>query len=483
MNDLIKLYKKVISEEEGKLEEINKDYWRLGYHLMPPVGWLNDPNGLCEFKGLYHVFYQYAPTNADGGLKFWGHYTTKDFINWTKHDVAIYPDQVFDLHGVFSGSSFIEDGKMHCYYTGTVMREGYNDNYEVEGMEQNTILVTSKDGFTFSDKKVLLTNDNYPNMSWHVRDPKVWKEDNNYYMVLGGRSEKGEGCILLYTSKDKENWNYLNTIKTNEKFGYMWECPDLFNINGDTILITCPQGAPQDGVDIVNVHQCGYFVIEGDLTGQDYKFSNFIPLDRGFDMYAPQSFIDSKGRRILIGWLSISDTPFGYPTKEIGWNHCLSIPRELDFKDGRLIQKPLSELVNLRDEEFQFKVVNGKIDKELFLDKYEMIMDFENSPYEVFINLKKDINVSYVNEDKVFKLSFGKAGYGRDERKVKIEELKDLRIFIDTSSIEIFINGGSEVFSSRVFPSKEDKGINIYGENLSIDGVIYSLKDFNYSKS
>ena len=72
-----------------------------------------------------------------------------------KEDVAIYPDQVFDLHGVFSGTTFIENNKMHCYYTGTVKRQGYNDNYEIEGMEQNTILVTSEDGFNFSDKKLL----------------------------------------------------------------------------------------------------------------------------------------------------------------------------------------------------------------------------------------------------------------------------------------------------------------------------------------
>ena len=478
MNDLMKLYIKALNEEEKKNDNIEKDYWRLGYHLMPTVGWLNDPNGLCEFNGEYHVFYQYSPTDVNGGLKFWGHYTSKDFINWTKHDVAIYPDQVFDLHGVFSGTSFIEEGKMNCYYTGTVKRQGYNDNYEIEGMEQNTVLVTSEDGFSFSDKKLLLTNEDYPNMSWHVRDPKVWREDDIYYMVLGARSEKNEGCILLYCSEDKVNWKYINTLKTKERFGYMWECPDLFDIDNKKLLITCPQGVELDGIDLVNIHQCGYFLIEGDIKNDNHKFSKFITLDRGFDFYAPQTFLDSKGRRILIGWLSISDTPFGYPTVDNGWNHCLSIPRELKFKNNKLIQCPIEEVKSLRKEEIGFEIVNGEMNKVIYGDKYELEITFENSVNFLEITLRKDIKITYDNGE--FKLSFGLSGYGRDKRKVIIEELRNIRVFMDTSSIEIFLNNGEEVFTSRVFPGKDDLIISIFTNELNICGKVYLLGEFNY---
>lgn len=478
MNDLMKLYIKALNEEEQKKYNVEKDYWRLGYHLMPPVGWLNDPNGLCEFNGEYHVFYQYSPTDVNGGLKFWGHYTSKDFINWTKHDVAIYPDQVFDLHGVFSGTSFIEEGKMNCYYTGTVKRQGYNDNYEIEGMEQNTILVTSEDGFTFSDKKLLLTNEDYPNMSWHVRDPKVWREEDIYYMVLGARSKSNEGCILLYYSEDKINWKYINTLKTKERFGYMWECPDLFEIDNKKLLITCPQGVELDGIDLVNIHQCGYFIIEGDIKSDNYEFSKFITLDRGFDFYAPQTFLDSKGRRILIGWLSISDTPFAYPTVDNGWNHCLSIPRELNFKNNKLIQCPIEELKSLRKETVDFEIVNGEMNKVIYGDKYELEINFENGVKILDITLRKDIKITYVNSE--FKLTFGASGYGRDERKVIIEKLENIRVFMDTSSIEIFLNNGEEVFTSRVFPEKDDLIISIFADGLNVYGKVYLLDEFNY---
>ena len=75
-----------------------KDRFRQKLHLMPPTGWLNDPNGLCQFKGIYHAFFQYSPFNATGGLKMWGHYTSRDMIEWKYEGVSLYPDQPFDCH-------------------------------------------------------------------------------------------------------------------------------------------------------------------------------------------------------------------------------------------------------------------------------------------------------------------------------------------------------------------------------------------------
>lgn len=63
------------------MNETNETY-RLYFHLTPPVGWLNDPNGLCEYRGRYHVFFQYAPESPLGGRKFWGHYVSPDLIRW-----------------------------------------------------------------------------------------------------------------------------------------------------------------------------------------------------------------------------------------------------------------------------------------------------------------------------------------------------------------------------------------------------------------
>ena len=92
-----------IEETAAMSREIQKQ--RLTHHLMPPTGWLNDPNGLCYFKGRYHVFFQYAPFDAEGGLKFWGHYSSEDLVSWRYEGVPLYPDSNYDCHGVYSGSA------------------------------------------------------------------------------------------------------------------------------------------------------------------------------------------------------------------------------------------------------------------------------------------------------------------------------------------------------------------------------------------
>ena len=90
MSTLTKVLEKNVAEIE-KNADMKEGRFRLGHHLMPPVGWLNDPNGLCWYKGKYHVFFQYAPFDVEGGLKFWGHYTSVDLVDWKYEGTALYP--------------------------------------------------------------------------------------------------------------------------------------------------------------------------------------------------------------------------------------------------------------------------------------------------------------------------------------------------------------------------------------------------------
>ena len=130
---------------------------------------------------------------------------------------------------------------------------------------------------------------------------------------------------------------------------YMWECPDLFEVDGQEILIACPQGVPKSGHDYQNVYQCGYFPIEMDFENKKYKLGEFHELDKGFDIYATQTFLDENGRRILIGWMGIPDADYDNDaTVEYDWIHALTMPRVLTYQDGKLIQKPLEELKSLR---------------------------------------------------------------------------------------------------------------------------------------
>lgn len=120
--DLVNLVNTAEENQTAK-EQTSGTQFREKLHLMPPVGWLNDPNGLCQMDGVFHAFFQYSPFNAEGGVKMWGHYTSTNLIDWEYKGVSLYPDQPFDCHGVYSGSAFLEDGTMYLYYTGNVKLE------------------------------------------------------------------------------------------------------------------------------------------------------------------------------------------------------------------------------------------------------------------------------------------------------------------------------------------------------------------------
>ena len=475
------LKKMTYSIEEIKREKVLEDPWALNFHLMPKVGWLNDPNGLCQFKGIYHVFFQYSPFDEKGGIKFWGHYTSTDLIHWKDEKVALYADQPFDCHGVYSGSSLIDEDKMYLYYTGNVKQVGDYD-YINEGREHNTILAISEDGKTFNHKELIMTNKDYgKDMTCHVRDPKVWKEEDTYYMVQGARDKEDVGQIIVFASKDKRNWKRVQTLKSEKPFGYMWECPDFFELDGQKILLLSPQGVEAEGIKYNNIYQSGYYKVKGDILGDNYELREFEEIDRGFDFYAPQTFVDEQGRRILIGWMGLPDIDelYSNPTTSYGWQHALTIPRELKMRHGKLIQQPVKELEELRGNKQEVIIENKASTEETKLDipntfELELIIDTLKSDVDLII--KEGVYLHYSVANKIFTLSFDACGYGRGERSVQLEGLQDIRVFVDTSSLEIFINGGEEVFTSRFYPKEHKKNLIIKGQGLKGRLNIWEMK-------
>lgn len=472
-------YKKWYQKNAAYRTKVSMDPNRLHYHLMPETGWLNDPNGLCQFHGTYHIYYQYTPFEPTGELKSWGHYTTKDFIHYRNETPVLYPDSDIDAHGVYSGSAFIEQGNLHFFYTGNIKYFDRDDyDYITSGRGSNTIHISSKDGFSFGEKELLMTTDDYPrDISCHVRDPKIYKNGDDYFMILGARDRKDQGLILIYHSTDLKSWNYHDRLSTKELFGYMWECPDLFCIDQQILLICCPQGVKQQGIDYENVHQCTWMKLNFDSSTKKFTIAeeSFIPLvDRGFDFYAPQSFEDEKGRRILIGWLGIPDATYTNPTVEQGWQHALTLPRQLQFKDGRLLQTPIEELKALRTNKqcYSFsheKPLNPPIESSIV---YETVIQMEDCT-NTLLTLRKGVTLSY--EDGILTLNLGTYGCGRTTRSVAISHLQALRIYSDTSSLEIFVNNGEEVFSTRVYGFQPSFAIH---GMCSGTATIYQLQSF-----
>ncbi|MGN1014721.1 MAG: glycosyl hydrolase family 32, partial [Butyricicoccus sp.] len=203
MNALQRDLKRLVplAEEWGAAQRDN-DPTRQRYHLMPPVGWMNDPNGLCWYKGNYHVFFQYGPFDPTGGVKFWGHWTSSDLLHWTQQPVFLCPDQTWNIHGVYSGSALVEEDGLYLYYTGNVKHPStYPGEYDYiyTGRGHNLALATTQDGIHADSNRLLMENKDYPDdVSCHVRDPKVWKQDGRYYMVLGARTKQDRGELLIY---------------------------------------------------------------------------------------------------------------------------------------------------------------------------------------------------------------------------------------------------------------------------------------------
>ena len=418
--------------------------WRQLLHVEPKAGWLNDPNGLSDFGGLHQLYYQSSPDDpAGGGRKCWAHRTSKDFFHWSEEETVLFPDLPEDRSGVYSGSAVVLPHEIRLFYTGNVKEPGEHD-YILSGRQANVIAVTTLDGSTMSPKRVLLRNGDYPaDCSCHVRDPKVWKEEGIWKMVLGARTRSDHGCVLLYHSEDLTHWTFASRC-TKPDFGYMWECPDFFRLGDQGFLSVSPQGLQHEPYRYQNVYQSGYFPVTGRL--EEGRLGEFTEWDYGFDFYAPQTYQTADGRRVLYGWMGIPDGDYRNPTTDLGWQHCLTLPREVEAENAVLFQRPVRELEGLLDPP-EAVSSNGVLPPACVLKLTRTAPCFA-------LTLAEGLKLEYQEETGVFALDFTDEalGAGRKRRQSKGMACRRLEIVVDTSSVEVYLDGGRQVFSSRFYP-------------------------------
>ncbi|OIK11299.1 sucrose-6-phosphate hydrolase [Bacillus sp. MUM 13] len=462
----ILLYEQAYGEVKKHQDNVQDDYYRLNYHLMPPVGLMNDPNGLIQFNGIYHVFYQWNPFDTKHGAKFWGHFTSSDMVTWKEEPIALAPDEWYDKNGCYSGSAVEWEGKLYLFYTGNVKREDGT-------RETHQCIAVSEDGMVFEKLGPIL---HLPcGYTAHFRDPKVWKHEDKWYMVLGAQTLEEKGAAVLFTSENLFDWEESGRIAgtgMNELgyFGYMWECPDLINLNGRDILLISPQGLKPSGHFYHNLFQSGYFSGKLDYKNHTYLHGDFTELDRGFDFYAPQTFMDEKGRTIMYGWMGITDEAEAYqPTISHHWVHALTLPRELEWRNGKIYQKPVEELRKLRkneavcekvqteEGELQLKNVNTSSAELLFSG-----IKAESGTYS--ITFRNEASLEYDADKK--ELSLHRRSMKTNDietRTCSLHFIYKIHVFMDHSSLEIFVNDGEEVFTARYFPVKENESIVFKG--------------------
>ncbi|MFC4401918.1 glycoside hydrolase family 32 protein [Gracilibacillus xinjiangensis] len=426
---------------------VKKDPYYPVYHIAPPVGLINDPNGWIQWKGTYHLFYQWMPFETGHGAKFWGHVSSKDLINWKDEPIALAPSNWFDKDGCYSGSAISFEDELLLYYTGNVKNNNIRESYQC--------LAVSKDGRYFEKKGVQIEVPQ--GYTAHFRDPKVWKEDEQFYMVIGAQNELKEGSVVWFTSNDLKEWQFGGTLATG--FGYMWECPDFFSLNGKDILLFSPQGLSASGIHYRNIHQTGYVAGKWDKETNQFTHGEFSELDKGFEFYAPQTTLDENGRRLLFGWMGVPDQNEQlHPTIQHGWLHQLTVPRELILKGGHIYQKPVEELKQLRQNQLQRLELGaddlweGQIPR-----ASEFILNVRGQNSNILINLFGFLKFKYDSVQRSIQLVRPRMeGTGVEERVALIDQVSEIRCLIDHSSVEVFINEGEIVFTSRIFADPDN---------------------------
>lgn len=328
------------------------------FHLTPRVGWMNDPNGFCFYRGEYHLFYQYHPYNTQWGPMHWGHAASTDLLNWNFRPCAMAPDTPADRKGCFSGTALpTPDGRLLLMYTG--VQEDENG-----GVKQLQCLAVG-DGTDFAKDAAnpVIREDALPEGGSAVdfRDPKIWYEDGIYRCAVSTRDARDQGRILLYESTDARNWQYRTTLDTcRNEYGKMWECPDFFPLDGRQLLLVSPQ--EMEGTPDGEFHAgFGTLALLGrwDKESASFTRETVQPVDYGTDFYAPQTLLTPDGRRVMVAWMQNWAT-VGEAPREHRWFGCMTLPRELFLRDGRLCQRPVRELEALwKDTLHKQDTVNG----------------------------------------------------------------------------------------------------------------------------
>ena len=298
---------------------------------------MNDPNGVIQWQGQYHLFYQHNPGAPLWSNMHWGHAVSPDLVHWTDLPIALAPTPGgYDEAGVFSGCAVNDNGVPTLVYTGT---SGPRSSSQVQ------CLATSQDGLLTWAKHprnpVLATTPPESGQSRDFRDPFVWKDGERWLMVLGSRIQDVGGAIFLYQSTNLTDWEYLHPLLVGDiqRNGVVWECPNFFPLGDQWVLIISTHLGTMTNLVI-------YFV-------GSFENDQFTPIHEGvldYDrLYAPLSLRDDQDRRILFGWLRESRD--NDALTKAGWAGAMSIPRVLALDEQHhLLMTPVPELATLRGQ-------------------------------------------------------------------------------------------------------------------------------------
>jgi len=477
-------YKSILAAEKGELAEIaetvqkDKDF-RPHFHIAPPTGLMNDPNGLIFDGEKYHLFYQWFPFDAIHGMKHWKHLITKDFQHYQSADDLI-PCELFESHGCYSGGALKVGDKLAMFYTGNTRRP--SDNQRVP---YQNLAMFSLNGKLLSKRPLI---ENAPEgYTEHVRDPKPYfTEDGKIRFICGAQRENLTGTAIIFEMDNLEDTprllGELSLPAFDNKNVFMWECPDLLKLGYKDVFIWSPQGKDREAHQFQNNYHATYAV--GKLTDLTFEAEYIGELDQGFDFYAPQTFggLDNQTHAVLFGWIGLPDLT--YPTDKFKWHSALTLPRELRLEGSKIYQRPIAkiyqnltalsslqldekaDIVNLDRAYVKFEVNNQAFDLTFFQNEkgQSLRLSYENGLVCLDRSQSEQTELMKKFDTKRF---------------CEVENLQTVEIFFDRSIIEIFFNQGEKAMTSRFFIENRE---NTVASNHPLDLMIGYLPAIQYDK-
>ena len=452
------------------------DSERPAFHATPTIGWMNDPNGFSMYRGECHLFYQYHPYSNEWGPMHWGHLKTRDFLRWERLPAALAPDEKYDASGCFSGSAVeLPDGRQLLMYTG--VQRSHNAEGFIQDVQTQCVAVGDGADYEKCALNPVLAGKDLPEGGSTIdfRDPKVWREGDTFYAVIGNRTEDDSGAILMYKSGDGLRWELVRTLdRCRNQYGRMWECPDFFPLDGKQILITSPQDMRPIGLEF-HAGNGTLCLIGGYDPERGFTRERVQAIDYGLDFYAPQTLLAPDGRRIMIAWMQNWNTVNAKPF-HCRWFGQMTLPRELSVKNGRLYQVPVRELEAHRGPAVVHRqiLVSGETNlpgiQGRMVDMTVTVRPISQGSYQWFrIHVAKDGQhdtiIRYKPGESTLKIDRCRSGLPHDivhTRSFLVKpnngEIK-LRIILDRFSVEVFVNDGEAAASAVIYTRQEADAI------------------------
>lgn len=460
------------AEIDDLIQAADDSKWKQVYHVQPPFGFLGAPTGFNYVNGIYHLFYEWSPDSdltVTPDSKYIYHATSRDLVTFHSEGVKIKPDSLYDAENIFGGSLSKVFNEISYFYTG-------------ERLRGDELMTSQLGGYMNTDGKVqkyaspLIRNTPAEYLEY-FRNPYVTVTDREVVMFVGTMNWEEFGRVLIYRGPSVEELRFDSELDTGYKvFGYLWEQPEFFDLDMDSVFIFNARGLDKFSTNFWNIYQSGYMIGDFERQGNYFIHDDFYEFDGGFDFYRPATTVDEDGNRVLIAWMAAEES--GYPSAADKTVNAMTIPRVLTIDGDRIRQTPHPNLEKMRGEaitaEGYFKEYPTKLTA-FYGEVYELNIDIlENNASILHIYLRKntrhETKLVYDSDEQI--LTLDRTFSGEEilnvdglVRQIKLEEdLSNMRIYVDKSSIEVFINDGKYTMTARIFPSDNAEGLEMVTE-------------------